>query len=228
MLSIGLSIVFLYKNNRMFHTNTSKTTIFFQNALKELSLSEERKSLLLKIANFIASELKSNNIVNLNFICTHNSRRSQLSQVWAHFAVDYFKLNLIHSFSGGTEATAFYSNTVKTLQEVGFEFHIKDFSHQNPVYEISSKNMTTNIVGFSKVYEHPTNQKPFIAITTCSHADENCPFIADAVQRFHLPFKDPKAADHTPEAMETYKKTSQLIAGELGYIFENVKNRPEN
>lgn len=208
----------------MFHTNSTKTDVFFQKAIKDLELSEERKLLLLDISRFIIEELKSDKMVNLNFICTHNSRRSQLAQVWAHYGVEFFQLNYINSFSGGTETTAFFSNTVKTLQEVGFDFHIKDFSHQNPVYEISAKTMKTKIVGFSKVYNDVNNKQPFIAITTCSNADENCPFISEAVKRFHLPFTDPKKADNTPNALEVYKKTSQLIAGEIGFMLQNVSN----
>lgn len=207
----------------MFYNNSTKTVIFFQNALKDIDLNEERKLLLSNISDFISNELKLNKTVNLNFICTHNSRRSQLAQVWAHYAIDYFKLNHINSFSGGTEITAFYSNTVKTLQEVGFEFQIKDFSHQNPVYVISAKNMKTNLLGFSKMYNDDLIKKPFIAITTCSNADENCPVILEAVKRFHLPFTDPKMADNTPNGLEIYKKTSKLIAGEIGFILENVK-----
>jgi arsenate reductase len=209
----------------MFYNNSTKTEDFFQKALKDVELSDDRKSLLLNISGFIVDELKSNRTVHLNFICTHNSRRSQLAQVWAHYAIDYFQLNNINSFSGGTETTAFFSNTVKTLQEVGFEFHIKDFSHQNPIYEISFKKMNTKILGFSKVYNDPMNEQPFMAITTCSNADENCPFISEAVKRFHLPFTDPKIADNTPNALEIYKKTSKLIAGEIGFLIQNVRNQ---
>lgn len=207
----------------MFNTNSIKTSNFFKNALMDLELTDDRKKLLLAIAAFMADELKANNTVNLNFICTHNSRRSQLAQVWAHYAISYYKLKNVYSFSGGTEATAFFSNTVKTLQEVGFEFRIKEFSHQNPVYELTSDKFTTPLIGFSKVYDNPINQKPFIAITTCNHADENCPFIPDAVKRFHLPFIDPKASDNEPNTLEVYKNTSKIIAGELRFVFKTVR-----
>lgn len=192
-------------------------------ALNELELTAERKELLISIANYSAAALKENKILNLNFICTHNSRRSQLAQVWAHYAINHYKLQNINSFSGGTEVTAFYSNTVKTLQEVGFTFHIKSFSHQNPVYEISADNLTSPLRAFSKRYDNAVNNKPFMAITTCNHADENCPFIPDAQQRFHLPFTDPKAADGQADALEVYKNTSKQIAGELHFVFKTIK-----
>ena len=178
--------------------------------------------MLEKIAEAIAKEYTKNEVVHLNFICTHNSRRSQLGQVWAFYAAHYFDLN-IKAFSGGTEVTSFYRNTVKTLQKVGFSFQLLDFSHQNPKYEISFKGTKHSILGFSKNYDDPVNLNPYMAITTCDSADANCPFIPDATHRFHLPFVDPKSADGTDKQEETYLKTNRQIAAEVSYIFNKVK-----
>ena len=145
-----------------------------------------------------------------------------MGQVWSFFAADYFNLN-INAFSGGTEVTAFFRNTVKTLQKVGFTFHVSDFSHQNPKYIISFEGTFKSILGFSKRYDHPENSNPFIAITTCNNADANCPFIPEATARFHLPFVDPKASDGTDKQDETYLKTNQQIAAEVYFIFSKVK-----
>ncbi|WP_244923636.1 low molecular weight phosphatase family protein [Lutibacter oceani] len=201
-------------------TNTEQ---FFKKSFNDLNIDANRMELLNEIALFISNELKNKTKVNLNFICTHNSRRSQLSQVWASYAAFYYKLKNIDSFSGGTAVTAFYRNTVKTLQEVGFNFQILEFSHQNPEYLISYENCTKPIIGFSKLYDDEHNKKPFIAITTCSNADENCPFISDAIKRFHLPFNDPKSSDGTPQQAEKYKEASKQIAGEIHFIFKRVK-----
>ncbi len=204
--------------------NTSKLSVksFFLNSTKKIAISVERKLLLLKISEAIAVDYSKNEVVNLNFICTHNSRRSQLSQVWSFFAAHYFKLN-IKSFSGGTEVTAFHRNTVKTLQKAGFSFHLEDFSHQNPKYSISFENTNASILGFSKRYNHPINSSPFMAITTCNNADANCPFIPIASHRFHLPFVDPKSSDGSEQQNETYLKTNQQIAAEIFLIFFEVK-----
>lgn len=204
------------------------TKVFFENAGNSIEITEERKQLLSKIAQKIATVYKENNLVNVNFICTHNSRRSQLGQVWAFFAAEYFELENVHAFSGGTEVTAFYRNTVKTLQEVGFEFNIEDFSHQNPKYEITFEGSKTSILGFSKIYDNKVNQSPFIAITTCDSADANCPFIPEALERFHLPFVDPKFSDGTDKAQETYLATNKQVAGEVFKIFEEVKSLVKN
>lgn len=208
----------------MLRTESINTEHFFKSALENLTIDENRKQLLKSIAIYIAKQVTANKKVNINYICTHNSRRSQLAQVWSSYATNYYKFSDINSFSGGTVATAFYRNTVKTLQEVGFTFQIIEFSHQNPVYAINYKNGINPIVGFSKLYDDEYNKKPFIAITTCSNAAENCPFITDAIERFHLPFNDPKTFDNTLYQSEKYLEINQQIAGEIHFIFKNIKN----
>ena len=207
----------------MIHTTAISTKNFFENSEKEISLSADRKKVLHQIAKEITNEYIHKKEVNLNFICTHNSRRSQLGQVWSFFAATYFKLN-IHAYSGGTEVTAFHRNTVKTLQSVGFKFDLKDFSHKNPTYLISFKNCKKSILGFSKTFDDAQNKQPFIAITTCNNADENCPFIPSASHRFHLPFKDPKHSDNSQKQDETYLETNKQIAAEIFFIFSEVSN----
>ena len=69
--------------------------------------------------NTIISELKKNNDLNLssklNFICTHNSRRSQLCQIWSEIIFNYYGFTRIHSFSGGTEVTNVNKRIIKIL-----------------------------------------------------------------------------------------------------------------
>ncbi len=206
----------------MIKTSTISTENFFMNSHSKVKIDSNRENLLKNISKEIVNEYKKEGVVNLNFICTHNSRRSQLGQVWGFFAAQYFNLN-INSFSGGTEVTAFYRNTVKTLQKVGFTFQLIDFSHQNPKYQIYFNGSSKYTLGFSKRYDHKENKKPFIAITTCNNADANCPFIPEAIYRFHLPFVDPKFSDGTDLQEKTYLKTNQQIAAEIFYIFNEVK-----
>lgn len=201
------------------------TKTFFENAKNNATISDSRYELLMSIADKIVEEYQDRSRLNLNFICTHNSRRSQMGQVWAFYASEYFGLENTFAYSGGTEATAFHRNTVKSLQKVGFEFSVVDFSHQNPRYLITFKGTKKSILGFSKIYDDSENTYPFIAITTCDSADANCPFIPDAIHRFHLPFVDPKHADDTPEMLDTYMKTNEQIAGEIYIIFNEVKQQ---
>jgi len=206
----------------MIKTQTISTKDFFENSLKKVILTSSRKELLLRIAETIAKEYSLNEVVHLNFICTHNSRRSQLGQVWGFYAAQYFGLN-IKSISGGTEVTAFFRNTVKTLQKVGFSFQLEDFSHQNPKYRISFSGTNDSILGFSKLYNDTVNIEPYMVITTCDSADQNCPFIPTATFRFHLPFVDPKHSDGSANQEDVYLQTNRQIAGEVHFIFANVK-----
>lgn len=212
----------------MIKTKNIGTKIFFEEASKEITISNERKELLISISDIIFNEYLERDKINLNFICTHNSRRSQFAQVWSFYAAEYFELTNIFTFSGGTEATMFHRNTVKSLQKVGFTFSVVDFSHQNPRYLISYEGTKKSILGFSKVYDHPQNSYPFIAITTCDSAHENCPFIPDAIERFHLPYNDPGAYDNTEKTEEVYLQTSKQIAAEMFFIFSEIKNRLPN
>ncbi|MDY0781179.1 hypothetical protein [Tenacibaculum sp. IB213877] len=209
----------------MIKSEVIETKTFFENAKNNIETTTNRKDLLNNIANTVVAELTQKKRVNLNFICTHNSRRSQLAQVWAFYASEYFKLKNIFCFSGGTEATAFHRNTVKSLQKTGFDFNVIDFSHQNPRYLITFKNTNKSILGYSKTYDNDLNKQPFIAITTCSNADENCPLIPEAIHRFHLPYKDPKEFDGMQLQADKYLETSQQIAGEIFLIFKEITNQ---
>jgi len=203
-------------------TITESTENFFKSALNSLELNPERKTLLTSIAQTAATDLSKNHPVHFNFICTHNSRRSQLAQVWAHYATHYYKLQNIENFSGGTAVTAFFKNTVKTLQNVGFNFQLKEFSHKNPHYLISNATHSETLEGFSKLYDDETNLSPYFAITTCNNADENCPFIPEAKHRFHLPFVDPKAYDNTDLQEEKYLEANKRIAGEMHFLYVTI------
>ncbi|MGY5352620.1 hypothetical protein ACXGQW_08665 [Wenyingzhuangia sp. IMCC45533] len=206
-------------------TVLQKTSIkdLFEKSIKKTKLDIQRETLLENIANKIASTLKKDNEVHINFICTHNSRRSQFSQVWAYYAMEYYGIHKGNSFSSGTAVTAFHPNTINALETCGFKFSLEDFNHKNPKYTISFPDVKKTIYGFSKLVENPINKTPFIAITTCGHADENCPVILDASARFHLPYTDPKASDGSDVEKETYLSTSKLIAGEIGWLFKKVK-----
>ena len=209
----------------MTNSKNINTKVLFENAKNNLFLSKKRESLLIEIADTIAEAYLDRQKIKINFICTHNSRRSQLAQVWAFFAINYFQLSNIFSLSGGTEVTKFHRNAVKVLQYAGFEFDLDNFSHQNPKYLVSFKGCKTPLRVFSKIFEDPINEFPYIAITTCNNAHESCPFIPDAIHRLHLPYSDPKIFDNTHKTREKYLETSNLIAGEIYFIFEEINRQ---
>ena len=84
-------------------------------------ISEERKIILQPLIEFISSKIYKNEEVRLNFICTHNSRRSHLSQIWAQTMASFFGMKNVFCYSGGTEATAMFPKVAETLINQGFE-----------------------------------------------------------------------------------------------------------
>jgi len=191
--------------------------------LKDNQISTERKTVLQPLIDFIQSKILANKNINLNFVCTHNSRRSHLSQIWAQTAAHYFGLTNVFCYSGGTEATAMFPMVGNTLQNQGFQV-VKLSNENNPVYSIKYAENEHPIIGFSKTYDNAFNPKSkFAAIMTCSHADENCPFILGCESRIPLRFEDPKVFDNTPQQAEKYLERSNEIALEMLYVFSKIK-----
>jgi arsenate reductase len=187
-------------------------------------ISDERQEVLQGLVDFIQEKKNTGQSINLNFICTHNSRRSHLSQVWAQTIATYFNINNVYCYSGGTEATALFPMAAKTLENAGFKITTL-VENGNPVYSIKYAENEHPIIGFSKTFDHTFNPKSeFAAIMTCSHADKNCPFIAGAEKRIPITYEDPKAFDNTPQQAVKYEERSLQIATELFYVFSKIKN----
>lgn len=185
-------------------------------------VSTERQAVLQPLADYIKSKIASQQRINLTFICTHNSRRSHLGQVWAQVAVAYFRVKNVYCFSGGTEATACNPRTIAAFQRAGLEV-VQTTESENPVYEISFDNSTKPIIAFSKVYDQASNpNRGFAAIMTCDHAEANCPFISGAEKRLPIMYIDPKTSDDTPEESATYDARCRQIATEIKWAFINL------
>lgn len=185
------------------------------------SIPNERKEILQQISNYIRSKQEQNKPVNLVYICTHNSRRSHLGQIWAKAASDYYNIDGVNTYSGGTEATAFNIHAIEALQRVGFTIQ-KTTDSENPIYHVYHNEDEPSIC-FSKVYNHDHNpDSGFAAIMTCSDAEENCPFIPGVELRVGTTYDDPKEFDNTPLQDEKYDEKSRQIALETLYAFSIV------
>ena len=190
--------------------------------IAEIKVSDERKEVLKPLADFFQNKLDQNESINLNFICTHNSRRSHLSQIWAQTMAEYFGVKNVFCYSGGTEATAMFPKVAETLVKQGFKIE-KLSETENPVYAVKYAENSHPVICFSKKYDDAFNPvSGFAAIMTCSNADQGCPLIAGAEKRFAVRFDDPKSSDGTPEMDETYFNRSFEIASELYYVFSMI------
>ncbi|AWV98255.1 arsenate-mycothiol transferase ArsC [Arcticibacterium luteifluviistationis] len=191
--------------------------------LKPDQISGERKNILAPLVSFIQEKVNGNQEIRLNFICTHNSRRSHLSQVWAQAIAHHLNIKNVFCYSGGTESTALFPMAAETLKNLGFDVR-KIAETDNPIYSIKYGENQHPVIGFSKKLDSDFNPKSgFAAIMTCSQADGDCPFIAGAEKRIPVNYDDPKAFDNTPQQAEKYQERSLQIATELLYVFSQIK-----
>ena len=199
--------------------NLSKTI----ETIKAISVPNDRTAVLLPLVEYIQNKVDANEEIRLNFICTHNSRRSHLSQIWAQTMAFHFGIKNVFCYSGGTEATALFPKVAETLTHQGFQIE-KVSQEENPVYAVKFDGNEHPIIGFSKTYFDDFNPKSnFAAIMTCSNADEGCPMVFGAEVRFSIKYDDLKAFDGTEVMNEKYAERSLQIASELYFVFSQIK-----
>ena len=198
----------------------SKSVIDIINKLDYSMIADHRKDLLKPLHEYVIFKAKQKVEANLNFICTHNSRRSQIAQVWAKIMSDYYGFN-INCFSGGTITTECNKRTIASFERMGFM--INNPGGENPHYELTYHEKKKPIIVFSKAYDDTINPRNnFAAIMTCTNADENCPIIPGSEKRISLPYEDPKVFDNCTQESEKYDERSLQIAMEMKFVFNKV------
>lgn len=186
-------------------------------------IDEETKASLNELANYISEQQKEKKAINLLFVCTSNSRRSHMAQVWSQIASIYYDVKMVSTFSGGTEQTKVNKNAILALEKTGIEFQSNQQS-ENPIWTAVIGDEINPIVLFSKKYTYSTNPtQNFGAIMVCSEADKSCPNVNGADFRLGLPYQDPKAFDNTPQQNEKYDERCRQIAREMFYVFSQIK-----
>lgn len=184
-------------------------------------VSARRQKILQEIAKFIYQKQQKDEVAELVFICTHNSRRSHFAQLWAAIAAHYHGLENVLTFSGGTEATAFHPNAVGAMERAGCK--IQKAAGANPVYLVKFSDTHKGSQAFSKKYGDKFNPKSgFCAVMTCSAADDACPVVLGMQKRVSLTYTDPKEADGTPKEADVYDERCAQIAMEMFYTMSHV------
>jgi arsenate reductase len=217
----------------LFATNEGSEAKMFPEVEKYLQLRSgefdqipsERKVQLEKIAVFVKKHLESKQSAKLTFICTHNSRRSQMAQIWATTAARHFGIEGVETFSGGTEATAFNPRAVAAMERAGFKIE-KDGDSKNPRYSVRCRASDSPLICFSKIYTGSPNPKDgFCAVMTCSQADKSCPIVSGCSLRIALPYDDPKVGDGSPEEARLYDERCVQIGREMLFLFARVRTQ---
>ena len=107
------------------------------------------------------------------------------------------------------------------MSDAGFQI-VTIKSGDNPLFEVRYADGADPVIAFSKRYDDPFNPEQFAAVMTCSHADNNCPFIPGAMDRFALTYDDPKDFDGTPLEQIKYDERVREIGREMLYVFSKV------
>lgn len=197
---------------------------YLANRQKEFGdIPADHRASLAKIANFVKDRNQENQTAQLLFVCTHNSRRSHLAQIWTSAAASYYRLPIPRVYSGGTESTAFNARAVAALERAGLKIQ-KTTDDENPIYHVRYSETGPVITAFSKVMDQaPNPRKDFMAIMVCDSADKSCPSVSGATARVALPFIDPKQSDDSPAETLTYDERSAQIAREMLYVMSRVR-----
>ncbi len=184
-----------------------------------------RKADLEAISNYIIQKRQAGEPVKVTVICTHNSRRSHMGQLWLEAAAAWYGVAEVHSFSGGTEATAFNLRAVFAMQRAGFQIETPD-ENNNPRYHVTLSANDSPRILFSKRYDDAVNPaQGFAAVMVCTDADEACPIVPGAEKRFAIPYDDPKHFDDTPQESTKYDECCRQIAREFFYMMHVVKDK---
>lgn len=184
-----------------------------------------RRALLETLAGWIAARIDARPPAELVFVCTHNSRRSHLAQIWAQVAAVRYAVDGVTTYSGGTEATAFNPRASAALARAGLDIEVIE-AGDNPVYRVRFASEAPATRAFSKVYSDPPNPTSgFCAVMTCSDADEACPLVFGADERIALTYVDPKVSDGTDRETATYDARCAEIARQMLYAMSVVARR---
>jgi arsenate reductase len=184
-------------------------------------IDPQRRQTLRRLGTYLREQLSDPQRARIVFICTHNSRRSQLAQAWLTVFAAHFGYPGLEVYSGGTEVTACNPRTVAALERAGFRS--KTPGGENPHYQLSFATDAPPVELWSKTWDDPANPAAdFAAVMTCDEADANCPFIPGAAIRIPLTYTDPKVADATPEEQAHYDERTRQIGRELLWLVEEL------
>jgi protein-tyrosine-phosphatase len=186
-------------------------------------ITDRRRSRLDVLTRYVEQCVAAEARARLTFICTHNSRRSQMAQIWAQTAAAWFRIPKVETYSGGTETTAFEPRAVAAMKRAGFRITATDES-SNTVYRVQFDRDAPTMEAYSKVFsEDPNPTSKFCAVMTCASADRNCPLVPGVDLRVAIPYDDPKESDGTDQETAAYDERCRQISFEMLHLFSRVK-----
>ena len=136
--------------------------------------------------------------VNILFLCTGNSCRSQISEGWArHIGGD-----TVTAQSAGIEAHGKNPRAIAVMREIGIDISTQE----------------------STVVNDSMLQDADVVVTVCGHADEQCPVLPRGVTRLRWPLTDPaKAIGTEDEIMSEFRATRDEIEGRVSELLDSIR-----
>lgn len=135
--------------------------------------------------------------MNILFLCTGNSCRSQMAEGWAKsLAGDKFNIE-----SAGIESHGKNPRAISVMQEKYI-----DISQQ------ASTKLTDEML-----------QRTDYIVTVCGHADEHCPVLPAGLKKEHWPLNDPAKATGTEESiLESFRDSRDDIQRRVSDLLERL------
>jgi arsenate reductase len=135
--------------------------------------------------------------MNILFLCTGNSCRSQMAEGWArHLGGDAFRIQ-----SAGIEAHGKNPRAISVMHEAGI-----DISQQE------STRVTDAML-----------EQADLVVTVCGHADEHCPVLPPDTRKEHWPLSDPAKAQGTEEqVMQVFRASRNEIRQRVQSLLDSL------
>jgi len=135
--------------------------------------------------------------VNILFLCTGNSCRSQMAEGWArHLGGEAIVVQ-----SAGIEAHGKNPRAIEVMREAGI-----DISRQE-----------------SNIVDDGMLQRANIVVTVCGHADEQCPALPPGIRKLHWPLTDPaKAVGSDEQILHEFRATRNEIERRVRELLEAI------
>lgn len=136
--------------------------------------------------------------MNILFLCTGNSCRSQIAEGWAkQIGGDWLQVQ-----SAGIESHGKNSRAIAVMQEAGVD--------------ISGQESTT-------LTDDMLTSADYL-VTVCGHADEHCPVLPTGIRKEHWPLTDPaKATGSEEEIMAVFRASRDDIRQRVSDLIERLK-----
>ena len=131
--------------------------------------------------------------LNLLFLCTGNSCRSQMAEGWArHFGDDR-----VHVESAGIEAHGKNPRAIAIMIEAGIDIGSQE----------------------SSIVDQGMLDRADLVVTVCGHADEQCPVMPSDTRKLHWPLSDPAKATGTESGiMQAFKGTRDEVERRVRHL----------